>query len=183
MEFPARADAIGNSGCILLLLYLSIPSILHLSSSPAMLHRRQAGSTSSAPPPASNAPPRDTNQAFKPLRRESGSLYSPPVIVGSPSKPRYPIPSASPALNNYASQASSSYFPAPAGPSNAGHGAGYGFQPSYNGGNTFDLTEKLGSFPGTTDEWMAAVRHGIDTLRRGFGDAARLAKSWSMAWR
>ena len=180
-----------------------------------MLHRRQTGSTSTAPPPpppppSTSTPPRGqqpSNQTFKPLRRQSTSLYSPPAAAGPASTPtaggkaRYSLPSSSPAANGYGGPGTSSYFPSvgvsspSAFPSmNQGNQpASFGYMGStasdyprasyeqstrYQSG-LYDLSERF-TGDSTKDEILASVRSALDRFVRGLRDASRLDRSWAM---
>ena len=122
-----------------------------------MLHRRQTGSTSiaAAPPPATSTPLRShqqqeaPNQTFKPLRRESGSLYSPPTPAGPTStsnpggKARYSLPSSSPAINGYGGPGTSSYFPS----------TGFGAPSAYSSLNQANQATSYGHMSSSASEY------------------------------
>ncbi|ORX36757.1 etoposide-induced protein 2.4-domain-containing protein [Kockovaella imperatae] len=179
-----------------------------------MLYRRQAGSSGtnhilhSPVVDSPSPPPRNVNQAFKPLRRESGTLYSTPSGQTGPSDPsraRYPIPSSSPAINGDGNgfgngyghgygESEPSYFQPSYGMTSGNIGLGYGSSANTGSSSQYGYGGNMGSSafaPGddakplsmrSKEEWIAMVRHGLDNVARGFGDSSRLDKSWSMAW-
>ncbi|EIW70754.1 hypothetical protein TREMEDRAFT_61261 [Tremella mesenterica DSM 1558] len=128
-----------------------------------MLHHRFNSNTtstshSSGIGPSKSAPP--SNKTYTPLRRQSSGLYATPQ---SGTKVRYPMPS--PNLTPYADGSPLPVYPSYPS-SNGGYGVPDGPELSIQGNNPV----------------LAVVRHGLDGLRLGLADAARLDRSWSLVW-
>ena len=154
----------------------------------AMLHRRtnstkrtaQDTSTSSS----SNGAPA-ANTAYKPLRRESAQFYATPK---SGQKARYNLPSPSPLQVGLGSPYATGSFSS-AGATYSGNAGGYfgteagGYgYPNY--GNTVDLGGSAGASGSKVGpDLLRKARIGIDWMRRGFEDAARVDKSVTLVWR